>query len=421
MMARILKYIVLICAFILPLKGSAQINFVRNGSFEDTIQCPATLDQIKFANYWSGIDSNASIYDSVISLCIPDLIHTHASDPNVSGPLNYRFHRSPRTGNAMAQMIMYNNESDSTFSTYLRDYLQGRLTQTLVSGKQYCLTFYTTIEQASSFAINHIGMYIDDGTIDTVTKLNCGLVHSTYTPQVYDTTISNDTLHWTKIQGTFTATGTEKFITIGNFFDVHHTDTVQVHYPSIYGSAGFRIFSWYLIDDVSIIAMDAVADAGHDTTITLAATDSAWVGNHDGYVPCKWYNSSGVLIDSNIGGFKIKPTVTTSYVMELEVCGQRSVDTIKVTVVPVSVGSSPFPSLRGVTCHPNPASSEVTVEGAKGCEVLFYDVIGRRVLKSVCEEHRALIDVSGLANGIYLMQFTNPATGERTTQKLIKE
>ncbi len=421
MMARILKYIVLICAFLPSFKGNAQINLVHNGSFEKTSNCPITLDQIKLAYFWSGIDSNATIYDTVLALCIPDLINICGTSLDVQYPFNTRFNRFPRTGNAMAQLITYNSKQDSTYINYLRDYLQGRLSAPLIAGKQYCLTFYTSITQGSAYAINKIGAYLDNGSIDSVAKTRCGLVHSIYTPQIYDTSISNDTLNWTKIQGTFTANGTERFITIGNFFDNDQTDTLKVHYPSLYTTLDGHIFSFYLIDDVSVIAADALADAGHDTTITLAATDSAWVGNHDGYVPCKWYNSSGVLIDSNIGGFKVKPSATTTYIMELDVCGHVTRDTVKVTVVPVSVGSSLFPSLRGVTCHPNPVSSEVTVEGAKGCEVLFYDVIGRRVLKSVCEEHRAVIDVSGLANGIYMMQFTNPATGERTTQKLIKE
>jgi hypothetical protein len=322
----------------------------------------------------------------------------------------------------MAQVLMYNTERDTTLLFYKRDYLQGRLRYNLEEDKQYCVTFYTTIEQSSCHAVSHIGAYLDGGFMDTIPIIRAGEVHSMYHPQVYDTAISNDTLHWTKIQGTFTANGTEKFITIGNFFTNDRIDTVQVHYPSLYAiGVGLRIWSWYLIDDVSVIATDAVADAGRDTTITLAATDSAFVGVQADYVPCKWYTMAGTLIDSNIGGFKVKPTNTTSYIMELDVCGHITRDTVTVRVLPMEL-TAPRPALREreVACWPNPVGDELTITGAKDCVVELVDVVGRTVITSTPTTEKTIIDVSKLPPGTYFVKVTEPVTGSCVTKRLVK-
>ncbi len=102
----------------------------------------------------------------------------------------------------------------------------------LIQGQSYCVTFFVTLGQAFDYAVNHIGAYLDSGIIDT-TK-NCGSPQTTHVPQIQILNIINNTLNWVKIEGSFTATGTEKFITIGNFYDKTHTTYI----PSISGGFG---------------------------------------------------------------------------------------------------------------------------------------------------------------------------------------
>ena len=398
-----------------PVLGQAQINLVHNGSFEDTVECPNMMNEIYLSKYWTGIDTPYTIYDTSaysFGLSIPELIHDCSSYFGTTHPNNFCFFRTPHFGRAMAQLTMYNNNTDTTFRTYQRDYLQGRLWHSLVAGKQYCVTFYTTIEQASTYAISHIGAYFDDGSIDTIARGRVALVHSMYYPQVFDTSISNDTLHWTKIQGSFTATGIERFITIGNFFEADQVDTIQVHYPSAYASTRARIFSFYLIDDVSVIATDAVADAGPDG-LTSPTGDSVWIGNHDGYVPCKWYNSTGTLIDSNIGGFKVKPAATTSYIMELDVCGHVTRDTVVITVAPLSILNYEL-GIRNVRLYPNPAVDELTIDcdpsfakamSGEGSEVVVRDMLGRVVKRDQLRfsDKRSQLSLIGMPPGSYTL------------------
>jgi len=309
----------------------------------------------------------------------------------------------------MASVFMYYNELDTT-TPYQRDYLQGRLKNTLIAGTQYCITFYTVLEQNSGYANNNIGAYLDDGTIDTTG--NCGLPQSTHVPQVNETSIITDTLNWTKIQGVFTANGTEKFITIGNFFNADHTDTIRHVNP-----LGEYIGSYYLVDDVSVIPLDAVANAGPDVTTVVG--DSVWIGTNDGYVPCRWYNSAGAIIDSNSAGIYVHPTATTSYVMELEVCGMYSYDTVKVTVWPV--GFSDVRSPGNLKVYPNPTQSEVTVSGIDGqCIYRLLNPMGQSVASGVLQKDKESITMGDLMPGIYLLELTS-AEGVRTNVRVVKE
>src|SRR5437899_829210 len=87
----------------------AQINLVKNSGFEQYSQCPNFLDQIKYAIYWNGIDTNWSPGDSLIydPPCLPEYINECSTDGNSSAPVNAKFYQYPHKGNGMTQVWMY--------------------------------------------------------------------------------------------------------------------------------------------------------------------------------------------------------------------------------------------------------------------------------------------------------------------------
>jgi hypothetical protein len=195
------------------LEMQAQVNYVLNASLEQHSACPTFPDQIKFANYWSPIDTI-----DVGPSCSPEYCNICGSSGCCGVPLGgIYYYQYPRTGNGMAQVVMYFDESFVVLGGYKRDYLQGRLTTHLTAGKAYCVTFYVVLEEISKYAINHIGAYLDNGDIDTTGITSCSFVRSECTPQVVGATVITDTLNWTKVQGSFVANGSERFVTIGNF------------------------------------------------------------------------------------------------------------------------------------------------------------------------------------------------------------
>ncbi|EHQ24311.1 T9SS type A sorting domain-containing protein [Mucilaginibacter paludis] len=366
--------------------GIAQVNLVLNPSFEQYSRCPYEADQIQFANPWSPIDTvnHISQKDSFGSgNCTPEYCNTCApANTDASVPKNTHFYNNPRTGNGMAQVQMFCDETGIPPGfTYLRDYLNGRLYNKLISGKSYCATFYVVLTQQSQYAIDHIGAYLDDGQIDTNKWDNCGLTRTQYAPQIISHNIINDTLHWAKIEGSFIAKGNEQYITIGNFFDQAHTNYTLSVTGAMTGT------TWYLVDDVSIVESNTPAYAGRDTTIV--AGDSVFIGRNEILPDVKWSlksrDSGGgwVLIDTLHAGFWVKPAIgTNTYMVQQTLCGTVKYDTVTITVKRVGINGLNGPQ-NDWHIYPNPAKNEirvVNVGNTNNAALAIYDLSGRLLL-----------------------------------------
>jgi hypothetical protein len=389
----------------------AQLNHVLNGSFEQHSNCPNAFDQIKFAAYWNSIDTSWSPGDTATTGhpgCLPEYENTCGTF-GFTLPSTPWFYQYPHTGNALIQAVIYYNYGVAGLDQY--NYLQGRLNNHLTAGKSYCVSFFVNRAHATGYSINKIGAYLDDGSIDTTSR--CAVPQTQYTPQVLDTSIISDTLSWTRIQGSFIASGTERFITIGDFFDTGSVSKIYI--PG-------NNFGVYLIDDVSVIASDAVADAGADTFIRQG--DTAQVGaikNGDG-MPCWWYIMGNTAPIDSGGTIKVHPSVTTTYVVKMDLCGTITYDTVKVWVWPSSV-SNQQPAVRNCRVYPNPSAGALTIQNASGCEVVLYDVLGREALRpgQLSSGPADAIDISALPKGVYLLKVTDTITGENITLRLLKE
>jgi Secretion system C-terminal sorting domain len=411
-----------------------QINLVKNPSFEQYYACPHYVYEGTFAKYWTGIVDTywyASIsvdsfyYDLAAEMCLPtycNVCDDTVSDPDryATLPLNnwYRFNKYPRTGGGLMVLTLFSKDTLGYFGSVPGigtgyNYLQGRLYNRLVAGQSYCVSFYVNFpNRGSPYAINKIGAYLDNGSIDVNTSAGCGWAHSMHTPQILEDTIITDSINWSKISGTFIANGTESFITLGNFFDSTHLT---------YESLIYSNFAAYLFDDVSVVATDAVANAGIDRYTTLGG-DSVWVGDSTGYLECKWYtirDTTLVLIDSNKAGFKTLPDTTTRYVMELEVCGHTTFDTMTVFIVPT--GTKNLNCLNNIFVYPSPATTEINVEGAQNIDINIYDVIGKLMYSAHSFTNRCTIDVSSLNKGVYCVELIDAETGMKVVQRIVRE
>ena len=384
----------------------AQVNLVLNPSLERYSICPSTADEITNANHWSTLDTGwaapdwAHDLDGVPEYCNACYIGGAFGVPS-SGMYYFNY---PHTGNGMAMVYMLSGASDALVA-YKRDYMQGHLYSPLTSGQQYCVTFYVVLCNNSSDAISNIGAYLDNGTIDTTHFPQMPQTH--VTPQILASSIITDVVNWTKVQGSFVANGTERLITIGNFSDLAHT---TYRMPLVGG------YTWYLVDDISLMRSDAIAKAGPDRIIT-SSHDTVMVGDTlDSYLPTYWY-AGGRLVDSNKGGFMIHVDTTTTFVVSLDVCGHVTYDTMTIAVS--TEMSTRGPNLNNVTVFPNPASTELTIEHANGAAVVMYDVVGREVKRVQVTRARETLDVSGLVSGVYVVQISKD--GEKRNVRVVKE
>ncbi|HNW91084.1 MAG TPA: T9SS type A sorting domain-containing protein [Bacteroidales bacterium] len=140
-----------------------------------------------------------------------------------------------------------------------------------------------------------------------------------------------------------------------------------------------------------------------DTLVSSAAT-----GN-------QWYKTGTGLIGGATSQ-KYQPTQNGNYYVVVTLIGCSSANSNTLDYVISSIDNISGDS--GISIYPNPAIKTLFIDGLKGETVIsIYDVSGKLLIR---EEPRInMIDISNLANGLYLIKFDN--TDNITMMKFVKE
>lgn len=382
----------------------SQVNLVVNGDFETYSRCPSKADQIMLAKGWTPLDTVTKNTDtSGNSECSAEYINA-CGNIQWTVPRNYCGYQYPHSGNGMAVGCMYVDGDTNSFNHYMRDYMMGRLTQKLTAGKRYCVSFYVVLAEVSIYAIKEIGAYLDNGAIAATNY--CGIPQSQYTPQVVNTAgIITDTLNWTKIEGSFIANGTEKYITIGNFKDRTHTTNTTVPW-------GKGNVAYYFVDDVSVVESNSKANAGPDTHVGTG--DSVFIGYHDMALDAYWTVLGSSTVIGKGAGMWVKPSVTTSYVVTQTLCGIVTKDTVKVEVWKAGVTSVKGQTQQySIVPNPNNGVFEIAQLVATNEQVVVYltNAVGQRVYASDIQFRagKASMTVQHLPPGLYYLSLKTKA------------
>ena len=231
----------LVLVFLLVGKIYAQPNLVMNPSFELIDSCPWNQGQIYLAIGW-----NTTFPSSV--LATSDLF----SPCNISmgTPWNIGGFQYPKDGNNYAGEICYTSAAVNR-----REYIEGSLMQQLISGIDYYVEYWVCQSESLKLSISNMGAYLSDSLIVTLNGDNIAV-----TPQIEnpDSIILSDTMNWMKISGTFTASGGEQYIVIGNF----RPDSLT-NIDTTYNIPGYYNYSYYYIDMVSVIPVDSMVGIGN--------------------------------------------------------------------------------------------------------------------------------------------------------------
>ncbi len=249
-----MKNLLLLFCFVLScVFGKAQ-NLVPNGSFEVYDTCPNNLSQISYAFPWTFPFGTSDYFNSCAG-----------SGSIISVPTNWCGHQYARTGNGYAGFILRDGG-------YL-EYLQVELTDTLIAGRKYCVSFYLSLADSFAYTISSVGLYFSDTAI-----IATNYYPLPYTPQIQNPPAAfiNET-GWTEVSGNYIAQGGEKFITIGNFNPNIYPDSLLLNTDTVphfnggpccwydYGN-GDTIYhspwsSYFYLDDVSIVHCDLTEEA----------------------------------------------------------------------------------------------------------------------------------------------------------------
>ena len=217
-----------LCAAVTAPRASHAVNLVPNPSFESYVNCPGTFGQFYECVGWSMPNAGTS---DLFNVCSP------TGFPSVSVPTNTIGVQNPQDGVGYAGIIPYSAAPD------YREYLQAPLSSPLVNGNTYTVSFWVSLGDTSSIAIDRIGAHFPVGPIGPLFSNTTLLV----TPQVESpafTYLTNST-GWTQISGSFVAAGGEDHIVIGSFRDDASTNTVPG--PSVWPGG-----SYYYVDAVSV-------------------------------------------------------------------------------------------------------------------------------------------------------------------------
>jgi gliding motility-associated-like protein len=313
-----IKY--LLYLFLLTISGLSysQTNLIPNSSFETNTSCPNSTGQIYYAPPWISP-----------TLSSPDYYNA-CSTGSWSVPNNLFGSENAHSGIAYVGLDAF--AVAPGFANSYREYIQTPLNNNLLKGENYCVQFYVSLgDSLSEYAANNIGAYFSTNAISS-TNYNV----LSYVPQVVNSASNplTNLTGWTKVSGEFTASGGEQYLTIGNFNDNTTTDTLFIRYPSVtyYGNHE----SYYYIDDVSVIHIDA--EAGKDTAICLGNSITIGRVTSPG-LTYSWQPATG-LSNSTIAQPIATPTLTTTYYLTASLIGGCSkLDTVTITVVNANAGN----------------------------------------------------------------------------------
>ena len=208
--------------FLIGSFSNAQNNLVPNGSFENISTCPTGTiytTTLLFASPWQNPTQSTPDLFSSCDTTIPQF----EICPVNSTPCNSRGYQVPHSGNNYAGAVFLG--FPDPYNGYAREYIQVKLLDSLKNSKKYCVSFYTSRAESSTYATSRIGCLITDTAIKNTTQNYLYAAPQIENP--YGNFIS-DTINWINIKGIYTAGGGEKIISIGNFYSDVNTDTLFI-------------------------------------------------------------------------------------------------------------------------------------------------------------------------------------------------
>jgi hypothetical protein len=314
--------LVLVFLFSQIVNAQQVVNYVYNPSFELTLST-ATLNPYDAVKYWGPIDTNNNA-TRLFSM------------PLGSSPYGFGGFQYPKTGKSFIGTQFYCNPNTCFDSQ--RWYPRNRLKQLLKPNTAYCAKYYIVNTNNCSVGIDSYGIYFGSVTLDTIKY--CSIPLTYIIPQIENQNgIITDTLYWTPITGTFVASGSEKYLVLGNFNSNANTNTLLIN-PSFLPSQVTDV----LIDDVSLIELNLPAFAGRDTSVIPG--DSIFIGREPDIgidEACMWYKMPTIITPTTpaldtVAGFWIKPVTSCTYIVRQQLwCSGVKWDTVVIHMNPVGI------------------------------------------------------------------------------------
>ena len=222
-------------------------NLVPNGSFEDYLGCPSTLDDIQ-AIGWTNSRESCDYFHAC---------YNEFGDCGLGVPCNVFGYQEAFEGEAYIGFIQFTSPSPE-----YREQVACELVEPLVLGETYY--FSMQINRGNSEFINKAsngqGILLTNEEYNS--EINPSPAFEGFT--LINTEIVADSSSWTEIRGNFIATEEYSRLVIGGFLESELLDTASIGTPLPFGEA------YYFIDDIRLSADSSFVYSGvHSNTSAL--------------------------------------------------------------------------------------------------------------------------------------------------------
>ncbi len=208
-------------------------NLVQNPSFESYLNCPVTLGNLE---------------KDIIDWQCPTLGSTdyfNGCSEAMGTPKNFNGEQNADFGVGYVGFYMYAPDD-------YREYVQAKLTSTLIKGETYTVSFYVSLAERSDFAVKEFGIRFSEFPVAVDTRKVLSNLHWSQLEGDTSTALEigyskfySDEKDWILITDEFVANGTENYMVIGNFKDNRRTQKFQTKRNITKGS-------YYYLDMVSV-------------------------------------------------------------------------------------------------------------------------------------------------------------------------
>jgi len=211
---QVVRHIAILCCIINAVPAISQ-NLIINPSFENFEHCPEILGSFnKDVVSWSTPTKGSTDYFNGCSI-------------EMGTPKNFNGSQPADFGAGYAGLYLYAPDD-------YREYIQAELTNTLIKGKKYNISFYVSLAERSDFAVKEFGVLFSNEKMYTPIRKELSKMqlyrdkeNKYHSIDISDAKFYQDTQDWILVQAQFKAKGTENFMTLGNFKTNSRTRTTK--------------------------------------------------------------------------------------------------------------------------------------------------------------------------------------------------
>ncbi len=299
-------------------------DLVCNGNFACTTTAPSGYGGILYnqAYNWTTPNTTAS----------PDLFSSSATNTVVGVSCNAFGSQAALTDNNYAGIIWSTVATTTSGSNY-SEYLQTKLTNTMVNGQTYNISFYVSKGENCPNIVSALGIYLKSTQVSVP---NATILPFTPSAVETNTTLLNDKVNWQQVNLQYTATGNEQFLIIGRPIG---TSSLYAAPSTVCGQLFY--FGWqtaYLyIDKVSVVPILTVSAVASNTQI-CAGSSTLTASSSNGATTFTWF--PGGLTGSSVA---VSPTISTTYTLVGSVpgCAGTASTTVQVNYFPQTISTIP--------------------------------------------------------------------------------